>query len=341
MQPKLPIFNVPPERLFFYFFELLPNVFFCFLLLLLELIGLVLLCFEKCKCMRKLVSWAAGYTGKLAILIFPTLFSEKKVQVENHEDSKEILFMDKRQREMVDNSNFKAIGGYNDHTSHPTCLGIIFGTMGTMIVCVSALGFFRYFPVTTSSVCREIDNDFNPVFCYNNTWPRNCFDLPLDCDEISVDEQSDFDIICYALSLKIGKSSAVAIGLYHLGTTLILVAVYGRKAWRCIFQKCCSNFVSYCTYGIFCSLLFFIAGLGTALYLASFEDDDGGYDIVNTGELVYKLSQILLFLVPACFFLCIPCLLERHEYDESNRHTYSFLATRDGPDRSLNRDSAN
>jgi hypothetical protein len=169
-----------------------------------ELVGVVLLLTFFCRCEFRPVFWALKYTGKLATLVFPTLFSEKKVQVTSHDDSKEILFMDKRQPEMEHNS----YNIFEDRTSVPTCLGIIFGTLGGMIVCISALGFFRYFPVTISSVCREVDNDFNPVFCYNNTWPRGRFDKPLDCDDIK--EISDLDIICYALSMKIGKSSAVA-----------------------------------------------------------------------------------------------------------------------------------
>ena len=236
--------------------------------------------------------------------------------------------MDKRQPEMVQEHNsYNTFGEDNDHTSVPTCLGIIFGTMGGMIVCISALGFFRYFPVTISSVCREVDNDFNPVFCYNNTWPRGRFDKPLDCD--AIEEISDLDIICYALSMKIGKSSGVALGLYHLGTTLILVAVFGRKVWHWVFHKCCSKAVSYVVYGGICSLLFSLAGLGATLYLISF-NDDGGYDILNTGELVYKFSLIFLFYVPAFFFLFIPRLLARDNYDDPDRHTYSFVATSDG-----------
>ena len=64
--------------------------------------------------------------------------------------------------------------------------------------------------------------------------------------------------------------------------------------------------------------------------LPEFINDDGGYDIVNTGELVYKISQIFLFYVPTIFFLLIPRLVARGNYDERDTHTYSFVATRDG-----------
>ena len=93
MQPTLPIFKVPPERQLFYFLELFPNVVFCALLILMELVGVVLLMtfflINKCQC--RPVFWAFKYTGKLATLVFPSLFSEKKIQVTSHDDSKEIL----------------------------------------------------------------------------------------------------------------------------------------------------------------------------------------------------------------------------------------------------------
>ena len=76
-------------------------------------------------------------------------------------------------------------------------------------------------------------------------------------------------------------------------------------------------------------LLFALAGLGATFYLSSFNDDEG-YDILNTGELVYKISQIFLFYVPAIFFLFIPRLLARGNYDDPDTHTYSFVATSDG-----------
>jgi hypothetical protein len=67
------------------------------------------------------------------------------------------------------------------------------------------------------------------------------------------------------------------------------------------------------------------------LYLSSFNDDEtGNYDILNTGELVYKISQMFLFIVPAIFFLFIPRLIARGKYDEPDIHTYSFVATSDG-----------
>ena len=81
---------------------------------------------------------------------------------------------------------------------------------------------------------------------------------------------------------------------------------------------------------------------GYSLYLSSFNDDEG-YDILNTsaGELVYKISQIFLFYVPAIFFLFIPRLLARGNYDDPDRHTYSFVATSDGTEPRGNNGSLN
>ena len=242
---------------------------------------------------------------KLNVLIFPSLFSAKKMQ-SGTKEWKEVLFLNKRWPEYQGSKNPK------------TELIVLFASLGISTICISALGFFRNFPVITGSECLERDNHFNTWYCYDNSGSE-----PLDCEEYVSTSESSSTLRCYAFSLDIGTSSAVAFGLYNLFTLVIFGIVFLRKYFYWMCQKCKMPLACgvYC-YSITISSFWLITALCLLIYMVF-----NGDDFLGTEEYVYRIVLDSIPFVFAVYALIIPLLM--HRYGVDAWPTYSCLATVD------------
>ena len=326
MIPVLPVINLPPPCGLFTGIEFLPNVFYYLLsLLVLVSIGFILpgtyyysrgqiIILRNNSKIQRLVFLCYHKLEKLNVLVFPHLFTEKKLKSGTRE-WKEVLLLNKRWPEYQGSKNPK------------TELMVLFASLGILIICISALGFFRNFPVIRGSECLERNNNFNKWYCYNY---YNSSSKPLDCEEyVRTNESSNSSTVrlqCFAFSLDIGKSSAVAFGLYHICSIVIFGIVFLRKYfyWMC---KMCRMPVAcgvYC-YSVTISLFWLITTVCLLIYLFS-----EIHDIFVLGkffELVYRIGLGSIPFVFALFALIIP--LRMHRYGVDEWPTYSCLATVD------------
>ena len=221
---------------------------------------------------------------------------------------KEILFLDKRWPEYQGSKNPK------------TELMVSFASLGITIICLSVLGFFRNFPVITSSRCLELASNFNDWYCYDNTSSQ-----PLDCKEYaSRNESSNSSILqCYAFSLDIGRSSAVAFGLFKLFSLFIFGIVSLRKKFYWMVQKCKMPVAC----GVYCysfTLLFTLLIIALGLFVYVFFVD---ISFCITGEYIYRIAFPIILIIFAVYVLNIPQLMHRYGVDMWS--TYSYLATVD------------
>ena len=347
MIPKLPIIGITPQRSLFILLEAVPDGAFLILFAVIELmaiIAFVYLCISvkcNCKLLKKFEELVVKlhkyelYCFQLPVYVFPKLFAKKKIQLEGKGDSEEILYLDQRLQLSFGEKEWRS-----------QCVVILFTTLAVMVCCITALGFFRYFPVTISLECMEEDNNFNTLFCYTDTKKWRYEDLPLDCEEyqnmnksekiVNTDDSNsngfESDIICYALSVDIAKSSAVAFGIYKFLSILVFATVFAGKllvqfCLRCAHGKCgCERSSIKCCsaicYSLMCVSAFVVSGIVSIFVLNSKSDLKN----LGTGELYYRLAYVIGFFVCAVYFLYIP-LYTLHFIDGED--TYSYLATSD------------
>ena len=158
MVPILPLINQPPPYGLFQVIVFLP-IAFSLLVWISVLVTTVIIRFAY-YCYRRqiiiimknsklycLVLSCYDKLEKFNVLIFPRLFTEKKVQ-SGTKEWKEVLFLNKRWPEYQGSKNPK------------TELVVYFASLGITIICISALGFFRNFPVITGSECLERTNKY-------------------------------------------------------------------------------------------------------------------------------------------------------------------------------------
>ena len=316
MIPVLPIINQSPPRGLFLGIVFLPIAFsllvWLSLLVTIVLIRCTYLCYRRQIIIVKKNSKIYGFMlscydklEKLNVLIFPRLFTEKKLQ-SGTKEWKEVLFLDKQWPEYQGSKNPK------------TEFVVLFASLGITIICISALGFFRNFPVITGSECLERANNFNNWYCYDNTSSG-----PLDCEKYVSTSESSNTLQCYAFSLDIGTSFAVSFGLYKLCSIVIVGIVLLRK---CFYQMChkCEMPVAcgvYCYIAIISSF-WFITSLCLLLYVVFMGDV-----FLGTREYVYRIVLDFIPFVFAFFTLIIPLLMHRYGVDEWP--TYNCLATAD------------
>ena len=320
MVPVLPVINRPPPRGLFIMLEFLPIVIFSFVWILLLVATVSITCSYYCyrrqifivKENRKIHPFVLSCFDKLEyfnVLIFPGLFTKKKLRLGTKE-WKEVLFLDKLWPEYQGSKNPK------------THLMVLFASLGISIIFVSAISFFRNFPVhvSTGSECLELASNFNNWYCYANTSSQ-----PLDCKEyVSRNESSNSSTLrCYAFSLDIGTSSAVAFGLYNLFSTVLFVIVFLRKFFRWMCQKCkirlaCGIY----SYSVIIFLICFITALCLMVNVVLIH-----IDFLVTGEFVYRIVLCSICIIFAFYALIIPLLMHRYGVDEWP--TYNSLATAD------------
>jgi hypothetical protein len=262
---------------------------------------------------------------KLVVYIFPSLFSEKKLLLEDNKESTEILFMDKRQA--VNNVQVDRTSTSNTTRTRSDSL---FSAMSVMVIYISAFGIFRYFPVTASTKCMEVDTEGNTLYCYNynhGNYSTTSNDPPLDCNNLT--NISENDIICYTLSANLGTCAAVAVGLYHLAAKSIVVTVYATLLWCKLINNCCSKhkIIAILCHVLYC--LFWWLLLCVALFTVIYPFLKA--TVHGIGESIYLSCQVTLFGTLALF---IPCLLNHLHaqidiYDQA--YKYNYLATCDGP----------
>ena len=319
MVPVLPMINQPPPRGLFAVLEFLPILFSLFVCISVLVTTVVIRCayylYRRQECIveenRKIYNFVLTCYNKLAkfnVLIFPGLFTEKKLQLNNRE-RKKFLFLDKRLK-------------YEGTKNPKTGLMVLFASLGIMIICISALGFFRNFPVITGSECLERNNNFNTWYCYNNTSSE-----PLDCKEyVSISESSNSNTLqCYAFSLDIGRSSAVAFGLYELCSLVVVGIVFLTKCFlNSRMSQKCEKPGACCVrcYGVTLFLILLIIAL--CLFVYEFFID---IDFRITGEHIYRCALPFILTVFAGYALIIPLLM--HRYGVDKWPTYNCLATED------------
>ena len=261
---------------------------------------------------------------KLVVYIFPSLFSEKKILLEDNKESTEILFMDKRQA--VNNVQVDRTSTSNTTRTRSDSL---FCAMSVMVIYISAFGIFRYFPVTVSTKCMEVDTEGNTLYCYNyNHGNYSTYDPPLDCNNLT--NISENDIICYALSVNLGTCAAVAVGLYHLATKSIVVTVYATLLWCKLINKCCSKhkiiaILCHMLYWLIWYLLLLCVALDTVIYPFS------KVTVHGIGDYIYLLCQVALFGTLALYIACLIEHLHAHIDVCDQAYKYNYLATCDGP----------
>ena len=321
MVPVLPIINQPPPRGLFAVLEFLPILFSSLICISVLVTTVIIRCAYYLyrrqilivKKNGRIYGFVLSCYNKLAnfnVLIFPGLFTEKKLQLGNKE-KKRFLFLDKQ---------LKYGGIEYEGTKNPkTGLMVLFASLGIMIICISALGFFRNFPVITGSECLERNNDFNDWYCYNNTSSE-----PLDCKEyVSSSESSNSSTLrCYAFSLDIGTSSGVAFGLYELCSLVVVGIVFlakcflnSRMSQKCKPKACCVR-----CYGVTLFLILLIIALCLFVYVFFI-------DIDFRIEHIYRCALPLILTVFAGYALIIPPLM--HHYGVDKWPTYNCLATED------------
>ena len=316
MVPVVPLFNQPPSRGLFVVLEFLPIAFSFFVWISILVTTVIIRCAYHCyrrqiikKENSKIYGFMSSCYDKLAkfnVLIFPCLFTEKKLQLGGKE-RKKILFLDKRPN-------------YEGSKNPKTGLTVLFASLGIMIICISALGFFRNFPVITGSRCLEWDNNFNTWYCYDNSSSE-----PLDCEEyVSRNESSNSSILkCYAFSLDIGTSSGVAFGLYELCSLVVFGIVFLRKCFYWMFQKCKMSVAC----GVYCysvTLSFILIIIALCLFVYVFFVDIA---FLITEEHIYRCALPFILTVFAGYALIIPLLMYRYGVDEWP--TYNSLAIKD------------
>ena len=322
MVPDLPLINQPPPRELFLVIVFLPLAFSLLVWISVLVTTLIFSCTYYCYRRQIIIIRENGKLyhlvlscydklGKLNVLIFPGLFTEKKVQ-SGTKEWKEVLFLDKRWPKYQGSKNPK------------TELVVLFASLGITIICLSALGFFRYFPVITGSECLERANNFNNWYCYNNS-----SSLPLDCEKYYVNSSKSSSMLeCYTFSLDIGRSFAVAFGLYKLCSIVVVGIVILRKSFYWMCQKCKMPVACgvYC-YSVTISLFWFITALCLLIYAcSSFSKND---DDASPGpeEYAYRFVLDTIPFVFTFYALRIPLLM--HHYGVDSWPTYHCLATVD------------
>ena len=322
MVPVLPIIYQPPPRALFLVIVFLPIAFSLLVWITVLVTTVIIRCAYYCYrrqiiIVRKnsklycLVLSCYDKLEKLNVLIFPRLFTEKKVQ-SGTKEWKEVLFLDKRWPKYQGSKNPK------------TELVVLFASLGITIICISVLGFFRNFPVITGSECLEQTNNFNNWYCYYNT---NLSSKPLDCKDYVNSSESSSVLECYAFSLDIGKSFAVAFGLYKFCSLVVFGIVFLRKSFYWMCQKCKMPVACgvYC-YSVTSSLFWFITALCLLIYVAFFGPS---FEILENhyGNFSYILALYTLPFAFAVYALRIPLLM--HRYGVDSWPTCNCLATVD------------
>ena len=248
---------------------------------------------------------------KLNVLVFPRLFTEKILQSGTRE-WKEVLFLGKHWPEYQGSKNPKME------------FIMLFASFAITIICISAIGFFRNFPIISwkRSTCLEQRNNFDHWYCYDNTSSQ-----PLDCEEyVRRNEPSNsVKLKCYAFSLDIGMSFAVAFGLYKLSSLVIYGIVFLRNCFGWMCRKCKMPVAC----GIYCyiaivSLFWFIATLCLLIDELSIDTE---FLKIDPGEYFYRIVLDSIPFVFVCFTLIIP--LRIHHYGVDEWPTYNCLSTAD------------
>ena len=291
-----------------------------------------------------------GLLGTITVLVFPTLFSMRHISVPSESRTseaavneqqaserkhvKEILFVDRTTK----------FGTY-DSRKTPKYSGLliqVFGMLGTIILLLSAGAFFRYFPVTLGSECVEEDAKFNTWFCYHANASRS--DQAINCTLYNInnppDESNSSALICYAISGELAKPSAAAYGLYKISSLCVLIAVHIALKWGSCCGKAhewiskkkpwCENHpceIKLCYVLAYSSASFAFFLIITIIILLTYGVNAIDYTPNHyfTGEFVYRLSILYIFLFLAIFFLVIPCnMLICYEGINSS---YYFLAS--------------
>ena len=286
----LPIIGTPPKE-FFLALDYLP-----FAVLLLVLIGwqgyivVTLLGDHVCRkyqCGKCLDCKLVQFVGNtVCVTLFPNLFKKHK-QCRGSNERTFILFLD---RNIENQSRLK----YALHS------------LGFSILLVSALVFFRLFPVALSSECLEKDALLRSLFCYTNQ-----SDFPVDCIEFATNttrEASDSStVVCYALSTSIGLAVAAALGFAKLVAGLVTAYVRASEYWLTKEWKK-EKWKKYCFFTL--SIIAFAVVTGVAFAYASISI---GARISNTtGELVARYAYIFLPAIAFFPFCIIVLTLETH-----------------------------
>ena len=284
-----------------------------------------------CQCFNKGID---GLLGTITVLVFPTLFSMRHISVLSESRAleaavneqqaserklvKEILFVDRT-------TKFGTY--YNNETNKYSGLLIrVFGVLGIAILLFSAGAFFRYFPVTLGTECVEEDDRFNTWFCYHAN--ASISDQAINCTLYNInnppDESNSSALICYAISGELAKSSAAALGLYKISSLCVLIAVHIALKWGSCCGKAhewiskkkpwCEHHPCEIIYKLCYVLAYSSASCALFLIIAIIILLTYGENAIDytpnhylTGEFVYRLSILYIFLFLAIFFLIIPC----------------------------------
>ena len=321
MVPVLPIINQPPPYGLFLVIVFLPITFYALAWLTVHVTNVIIsstyVCYRRqIIIVRKnsklycLVLSCYDQLERLNVLIFPGLFTEKKVQ-SGAKEWKEVLFLDKRWPKYQGSKNPK------------TELMVLFASLGITIIFISALGFFRNFPVITGSECLERHNNFNNWYCYD--YNATLSSEPLDCKNyVNSNESTASSMLeCYAFSLDIGKSFAVAFGLYKFSSIVVLGIVFLRKSFYWICQKCKMPVACgvYC-YSVTIFSILFITSLCLLIFIGLSNNS-----LLGTSEVAYLMALYAIPLTSAIYALRIPLLM--HRYGVDSWPTYNCLATVD------------
>lgn len=293
---------------------------------ILLLASITLQCLVSCTCERGLKTRRciaqAVTTGvhKLLVLLFPHLFSEKKVESESNTMRNVLHFID------------RPLGGKNACCYYATLL--VFGTLVLNVLCMTVLAFFRYFPIEKSSECKEFDSNFRTLYCFTNT-----SDLPITCADIDIDTE----VICYAYRLDLPMAIGASYGLMKFAAILVTMGTFAAKLWIEYAPKLgncsprhCKFFWMFCTGEGCCTAWFIVLFFGGLISAGVCAVGISGYTreirtsrVPETqGEFYYDISYvIILSLVLPLYFLCIPCFVLYHK----DYPTYNYLATEDPP----------
>ena len=336
--PGLPVIG-HPQRSLFILLESVPVAAFFVLFTVIELMAILFTCYPLYlailpEILGKLLHKGVSFLFKLPVYVFPKLFTKKKLRLEGEEESEELLYLDQPLQL-----------SYRGKKWQSQCVVLLFATLAVMACCITALGFFRYFPVSISLECLEKDNNFNTLFCYTDTKDWHYWDLPLDCEEYQQMNKSDkivntddsnsngfeSDVVCYALSLDIGKSAAIALGIYKILSFLVVATVFIMKIWVRLWlccAQCCKFKPSHtmCCSTICYSCICFVAISTSGILSIIFLEFKSDLKIFGVGESYYRLAYCLAFFIPAVYFLYIPWPTRHYIVGED---TYSYLATSD------------